>query len=699
MPAAFEARRQFPTCRIGDFMAKNYIDDSFPHFLHGGDYNPEQWLKEKDVIWAEDMRLMPLANCNEMTVGIFSWSFLEPKDGEYDFSFLDEIIEKIYQNGGRVILATPSGARPHWLADQYPEVLRVNDRLERMHYSERHNHCFTSPQYRRKVREIDEKLSARYGKHPAVLAWHISNEFGGYCHCPLCQEAFRRYLKDKYKTIDTLNDAYWTGFWSHTYQSFDQIESPNVLSERFVHGLNLDWRRFISHQTKDFMDVEIDAVRKYSDKPVTTNFMTAYYLLDYFDLAERLDFISWDSYPDWHCHQNRTASDTAFWHDLFRSIKKKPFLLMENAPGLTNWKEINHLKRPGMNLLAGLQAVAHGSDSVLYFQWRKGRGSSEKFHGAVVDHVGNEHTRVFREVAKTGELLKKIDEVCGSNVNSRVAIYFDWENWWALDDAQAYQKNDKKYVKTCLDYYEILWQKGISVDVVYRESPLDDYDLVILPMVYLTDERCIQRIKEYVAGGGNVYATYIFGVVNETDLCYLGGTPATELKEVFGIWSEEIDTLYPDMRLQVAMQDKKYTGVDYAELVHLRGASALATYETEFYAGLPALTVNTYGKGKAYYQAFRDEGDFKRTALQQILHDLKIEGAIPERQNPYITAHKRTDGDTEYLFVENYGEKEEKEVNLGAEYIDFESGEPTNCITLNGYGVKIFKRQCAKKAK
>ena len=192
---------------------KRHACPEHPHFLHGGDYNPEQWIDDKSV-WDEDMRLMKLANCNEMSVGIFSWAKLEPKEGKYDFSFLDEIIEKIHANGGKVILSTPSGARPHWMADQYPEVLRVSPNGQREHFRARHNHCFTSPVYREKVQKINRLLAQRYGNHPAVVAWHISNEYSGECHCQLCQDAFRNFLREKYGTIDKLNKAYWTTFWS-----------------------------------------------------------------------------------------------------------------------------------------------------------------------------------------------------------------------------------------------------------------------------------------------------------------------------------------------------------------------------------------------------------------------------------------------------------------------------------------------------
>lgn len=672
---------------------KKFINEKFPHFLHGGDYNPEQWIDTKEI-WDEDMRLMQEANCNEMSVGIFSWAMLEPKDGEYDFSFMDEILDKIYANGGRVFLATPSGARPHWLGDKYPEVYRVDNFGRRMHFGGRHNHCLTSPEYRRKVREINTRLAQRYSSHPAVIGWHISNEYNGECFCPLCQQAFREYLKKRYDgDINKLNFAYWTTFWSHKYDNFDQIEAPGPMTETSVHGLNIDWRRFISHQTVDFMKEEIKPLKAVDASiPVTTNMMPGVHTTDYSKFAEHLDVVSWDSYPDWHVNP-AAQQETAFWHDYFRTLKGRPFMLMESAPGLVNWKPYNKLKRPGVDVLASMQAIAHGSDTVQYFQFRKSRGSAEKFHGAVVDHVGTNQTRVFKEVQKTGARLKALDgDVAGTIVKSDVAIMYDLENRWALDNSQGFQNRDKKYIATAEAYHKSLWKRAISVDVITPKDGLDQYKLVILPMQYMVTGEMLEKIRAYVEGGGTVYATYTLGMVDGTDLCYLGGFPGGVLKDVFGIWNEEIDTLTPEDRGEMTFDGKKYEIVDYSELVHLRGAKALGEYTKEFYAGMPAFTVNEYGKGKAYYQTFRDTGAFKDAALDMILKELDIKGVIPTPP-ANVTAHARTDGEHEFLFVENYNAEPVDGVKIFGQYEEIETGEKVNGeISLPAYSVRVFKK-------
>lgn len=676
---------------------KKYINENFKHLLHGGDYNPEQWIDVKEEIWNADMRLMKEANCNEMTVGIFSWAMLEPEEGKYNFSFLDEIIEKIYQNGGRVILATPSGGKPRWLANKYPEVLRVRSDGRREHFDDRHNHCFTSPIYREKITEINKRLAERYGNHPAVLAWHLSNEYGGTCYCPLCQDAFRKYLRDKYQNdIEKLNKAYWATFWSHRYNDFDEIEAPADLTDTRLHGLNLDWRRFTTAQTVDFMKAEIAAVRAYSNLPVTHNFVAWQYELNHWEIAKELDFVSWDSYPDWHTQeQTDVASNTAFLHDLYRSMKGRSYLLMESAPGCVNWKEVNTLKRPGLDTLQSLQTIAHGGDSVQYFQWRKSRGSLEKFHGAVVDHVGTNETRIFKTVSETGRRLKSIDEIAGTFVNAKVALMYDWENMWALNDSMGFKLQRKRYNETSLSYYKALWEKAIAVDFVNAHSDLSGYDLVIAPMLYMVDEDTIERFTDYVKNGGTLYATYMFGMVDGTDLCYLGGFPANELKKVFGVWNEEIDSLPNGYFGGVTYNGKSYDAEDFCELVHSKGATVLAEYNKDFYSGMPALTCNEYGKGKAYYQAFRDTGDFKRDVLGSILRELNIQGVIPsEKGLSYgVTAHKRTDGETEYLFVENYSDKAVNNVKLGGIYTDMETGVSCDCVSLEKYSAVVLKRE------
>ena len=671
---------------------KIYACPAYPHFLHGADYNAEQWPQE---IWDEDMRLMKLANCNEMSVGIFSWAKLEPEEGVYDFSFMDEILDKIYANGGRVILATPSGARPRWLAEKYPEVLRVGRDGVRESFRARHNHCWSSPVYRQKVQNINRKLAQRYGSHPAVVAWHISNEYGGECYCPRCVNGFRDYLRQKFSAdIEKLNQAYWTTFWSHTYQNFDQIDPPTQHTEDATHGLNIDWNRFVTEQTASFIENEIVPIRELTPHiPVTINMMWGSFGLNNYRLAEVIDFISWDSYPEWHNGDEAvTAQQTAFWHDHYRSMKQKPFLLMESTPSLVNWKPYNKPKKPGLDVLSSLQAVAHGSDSVQYFQFRKSRGSAEKLHGAIVGHDGTEHTRVFRSVQRTGQVLKTIDEVAGTLTDAKVAVIYDWVNQYALHDCQGFAKDNKKYEDTCYAYHKIFWEKGIDCDVVSPKADLSKYALVVAPMQYMTDAQTVENFEGYVAGGGILYATYMLGTVDENDLCYLGGIPGSKLKDVFGIVAEEMDTLYPAERQHTAYRGRECELVDYCETVIPKTAEALAVYTDGYYQGTPAVTLNCYGKGKAVYQACRDTGDLAEGVISDLLKAAGIHSLVAEEKLPHgVTAHSRTDGENTYLFVENYSAQNPADIRLNGPMTDLLTGETVTTCHLEPFGFGILK--------
>ena len=387
---------------------------------HGADYNPDQWLDHPDIL-EKDVELMKKAGVNIVSLGIFAWSTLEPEEGRFDFDWMEQTLDRLHAAGVRVNLATPTAARPAWLARKHEEVRRVNAGRQRELYGDRHNHCYTSPVYRAYTKRINQALASRFGRHPAVALWHINNEYGGECHCELCQEAFRAWLKKRYGTLDALNRAWNTRFWSHTYTDFAQIESPAPHGESAMLGLMLDWRRFVSHQTIDYMKWERDCIREIvPEATVCVNMMYRYDGVDYYEMAKEIDLSAWDSYPAWHkrgVSVEDTAHDTALMHDLFYSLKGQPFFLMESTPSFTNWQPVSKVKKPGMAMFSALQAIAHGSDSVMYFQWRQSRGASEKLHGAVVSHDCHEDNRVFVETCRVGEALKQLSFVAGEKKN------------------------------------------------------------------------------------------------------------------------------------------------------------------------------------------------------------------------------------------------------------------------------------------
>jgi len=667
-------------------MFKPIVKD-IPHLLHGGDYNPDQWLSMPEII-KEDVRLMKLANINCVSIGIFSWKALEPKEGVYTFEWLDELMDRLDGNGIGAFLATPSGARPAWMDSAHEEVLRVETNRVRNLHGGRHNHCYTSPYYRQKVREMNTLLATRYKDHKALKLWHISNEYGGECHCLLCQEAFRSWLEEKYHNdIHELNSQWWTRFWSHEFSSFEEIESPSLHGEKGIHGLNLDWKRFVTYQTNNFMENEMVPLREITPNvPVTTNFMGTYSGYDAWVLGKTVDVISWDSYPNWHNDYESvadTAASAAFIHDINRSFKKQPFLLMESTPSQVNWQSTNKLKRPGMHELSSMQAVAHGADSVQYFQWRKSRGASEKFHGAVIDHYGKEDTRVFREVATLGKHLTELDELVGTYPKTEVALLFDWDNRWAIENMQGLNKR-VDYEGTCKNHYRPFWNMGLSVDVNEMKESFEGYKLVVAPMLYMLKPGVANRLKNFVKAGGSLILTYVTGYVNENDLCFLGGFPGDGLIDVSGIWAEEIDPLFPSDRNAVVMNKpfangkECYECFDLCEIIHAKeGTEVLATYDSDFYQGTPAVTKHTYGKGTCYYIATRTEQVFLTDFYQSLVTELGILGPPIEKIPDGISITHRNSEDAAYYFIMNFSEKVQT-VKLLRNGVDVFTGKTVN---------------------
>mgnify|MGYP003272310155 FL=1 len=629
--------------------------------LHGGDYNPDQWLDRPDIL-ERDAEMLAESGCNVVSLGIFAWSTLEPEEGVFRLDWMEQVIDRLYAKGIRVILATPSGARPKWLADKYPEVLRVDKARRRQLFGVRHNHCYTSPVYREKVRIINQKLAERFGNHPAVIMWHISNEYGGECHCPLCQAAFRDWLKEKYQTIGNLNSRWCTTFWSHTYQSFDDIESPSEIGETQLHALNLDWKRFVTHQTRDFMRWEIKAVRDAgSSLPVTANLMYYFDGLDYFKMAKDIDVVSWDTYPTWGKKEDiAIARDNAMCHDLMRSLKKKPFFQMESCPSSTNWQGISKLKKPGILFAQSMQPIAHGGEGALYFQIRQSRGASEKFHGAVIDHYGGSDTRVFREVTEVGDTLKAISEVAGSRVESPVALLYDWSSNWAMEDSQGPRNKGLHHHEALLKMYGGFRKLGLNVDLVDEDCSLENYKVLAITMGYIFKEGFAEKVKTFVENGGTLIMTYWSGIADDTDRCYLDGVPYG-LMDVLGLRSEEIDGLYDweeNHLIPVGGNDlgltKTYSCRYLCDLVRVNGAEPLMVYGDDFYAGHAALTKNTYEKGTACYVAADAEEAFYDDFIAALMKEKGIKAPVAGAIPAGLEVTTRETDTVRYYFYQNF---------------------------------------------
>lgn len=630
--------------------------------LHGGDYNPEQWLDRPDIL-AQDIELMKKARVNTVTLGVFSWSVLEPEEGVFNLDWLADIIHNLYANGIRTILATPSAARPAWLAHKYPEVRRVRADRVRELYNRRQNYCYTSSIYREKVRVIDQKLAQRFGDDPAVILWHISNEMGGDCHCALCQAEFRRWLQARYGTLEALNKAWNARFWSHDYTDWEQIESPAPQGENAVQALALDWKRFVSDRHIDFLKFERDTVKEIApNAKFTANMMYRFDGIDYFKMAKEIDVASWDNYPTWHKPSEtveETALDTAMMHDLFYSMKDKPFLLMESSPSFTNWQPVSKQKKPGIAELAALQTVAHGADSVLYFQWRASRGAEEKFHGAVIGHDGREDARSFTETAQVGLRLEALAEIKAVKREKQAAIVHDWQNKWALEGSCGPRNAGMGYWDELKRHYNALAREGIAVEFVDQNADLTGYGLVVVPMLYLLTDAFAKKLCAFAQNGGTVIVTYWSGVVDESDLCRLGDTPYG-LTELLGLRRTEIDGMYDGENRRCMSVDgctlpaaQASTLCEVATLNEKDPAEPLSLYDEDYFAGHPAVAVHRYGKGCAYYLASRFDEAFYRAFYHDAAKEIGLSPAWPEALPEGILAVRRGS----FVFVQNCTEQ------------------------------------------
>ncbi|WP_071130636.1 beta-galactosidase [Enterococcus timonensis] len=624
--------------------------------LYGGDYNPNQWPEE---IWQEDMRMFHLANINSTTINVFSWAKIQPSENVYDFSELDKIVQLLSDEKKEIVMATSTGALPAWLFKKYPEVGRTDYQGRQHKFGHRHNACPNSLVYQKYAQALAEKLAQRYGDNPNIAYWHVNNEYGGECYCENCTKAFRVWLQDHYKTLDQLNAAWNTEFWGHTIYEWDEIVAPNELGDGMSDyrsafaGMSLDYCRFNSDAILNNYKMERDAIKKIVPQAaVTTNLMGTFKGLDYFKWAKEMDIISWDNYPAY----NTPWSIVAMNHELMRGLKDQPFLLMEQTPSQQNWQPYNSLKKPGQMRAQSYQTLAHGGDSIQFFQLRRSVGACEKFHGAVIEHVGHEHTRVFGEVAELGEELTRLDELVGATSQAEVGVIFDWENYWGLEYTSG-PNIDLRYVDQIHKYYRYFYENHIPAQMISVDSDFSKYKFIVAPVLYLMKAGLGEKMTEFVKNGGTLLTTYMSGIVNESDNVYLGGYPGP-LREVSGIWVEEIDALAPEQTNTVQLKNgTSGTGKLVADLIHLETAESLGEYTSNFYAGMPMATVNHFGAGLAYYFGTDLSDNLLNEILDQAVSQANVQPLLNEKTKLEIT--QRFSQEKVFTFILNLSAEEQ----------------------------------------
>ncbi|GAA3463103.1 beta-galactosidase [Saccharothrix longispora] len=613
--------------------------------VYGGDYNPEQW---PDEVWEQDAELMRQAGVNLVSVAIHSWVLLEPRPGEFDFGWLDRLLDLLHGAGVSVNLATPTVVPPAWLYRAHPEIRPVTRDGVVLERGSRATFCPSAPAYRRAAARIARAVGERYAAHPALAMWHVHNEYGapvGACYCPESATAFRAWLRERHGSLEALNTAWGTTFWGQRYGDWDEVEPPRATATAGNPAQELDFLRFCSDELLACYRAERDVLREHSSAPVTTNFMTTNCKsVDYWRWGREVDVVANDHYLT--AEADRNHIDLAMSADLTRAVAGgRPWMLMEHSTGAVNWQPRNIAKRPGELARNSLAHVARGADAVMFFQWRASRFGAEKFHSAMLPHSGT-RSRVWRDVVRLGADLGSLAELRGSLVRADVAVVWDWESWWALELAWR-PSVDLDYRERVAAFYEQLWDAHLTCDFVAPGQDLAGYRLVVAPSLYLTAPGTAAVFGRYVRDGGTLVVSYFSGIVDDNDAVHPGGHPGA-LREVLGLEVEEFLPLRAGERVSLS---GGATGDVWAENLRPHGAETVLEYADGPAAGKPAVTRHRLGGGSAWYLSTRLRGDDLAGVLRGAYRDAGVEPADLPRDVEVVRRHGP---DAEYLFVLNH---------------------------------------------
>ena len=625
--------------------------DGRPRVGFGGDYTPEQWPRE---VWKEDVHLMREAGVNLVNVAIFGWSLLEPSDGVFDFSTFDEVLDLLHAADIAVDLATGTASPPAWLVAAHPEMLPVGPRGEVLGFGGRQSWCPSSPVYRERSIRLTEKVAEHYAGHPALALWHVSNELGCHnarCYCDASAAAFRTWLQARYGDVDTLNDAWGTQFWSQLYTSFEQVQPPRLAPTFPNPGQQLDFARFSSEELRGQLVAESEVLRRVTpDVPVTTNFMVMGETrnMDYAAWAGDVDLVSNDHYLLEGAAEPQL--ELAFSADLTRGIASgKPWMLMEQSTSAVNWGHVNRPKKAGELRRNSLAQVARGADAISYFQWRQSRAGAEKYHSAMVPHAGPE-SRVFREVSALGADLAALEPVLGSTVSSDVALLFDWDSWWS-SELDSHPSQDFRYRQVALEWYESLWRRGVSVDVVPATTVLEGYRLLVVPALHLVTDAVADAVAAFAQNGGTVLVTYFSGIVDEFDHVRLGGYPGA-FRDLLGVRVEEFGPLRDGEA--VTLSDGS-AAARWSEDLGVVDAETVLHYASGGYAGQPAVTRRALERGAAWYVSTALPGAARDGIVERLLADAGVAPVADADRGLELV--RRTGPGGRFLFAVNHTDR------------------------------------------
>ncbi|MDQ2845685.1 MAG: beta-galactosidase [Actinomycetota bacterium] len=655
---------------------------------YGGDYNPDQWLR---ATWDEDVRLMVEAGVNIVTLAVFSWPLLEPSPGKFDFSGLDDVINLLWEHEIRIDLATGTATPPAWLIREHPEVLPQNADGVTLEFGSRQTYCPSSPVFRAAALRLTRAVSERYGKHPALALWHISNEYGDHvsrCWCPASAGHFRRWLRTRYVTIEELNAAWGTSCWGQNYLDFGQIEPPRTATGPINPAEQVDFERFSSDALLELFKAEIDVLREVTpDIAVTTNFMSLFRELDYWDFADAEDLVTDDAYPD--PSDPDAHIPAALNYGVMRSLKDgRPWLLLEQAPSAVSWRDVNVPKAPGQMRLGSMQALAHGSDGVMFFQWRQAKFGPEKFHSAMLGRRG-ERSRTFREAKALGAEMRKLQAIKDSRVRAAVALVADWDSWWGVGAPDSLPSLRLDWLVEARAWHAAAYALGQPVDVARAEGPFTDHSVLLVPNLYAVTPQQADALAAFASQGGHLAIGPFSGVVDHREQMFDGGAPGP-LRELLGVEVDEWWPLADGQSRSIAIGEHRFPTRIWGEWIDTdAGTEVIATYADGDLAGRAAITRRSHGTGSAWYVSAGLDTAGMRALLTQVLDAAEL--ATTDAPNTALEVLTRTNGSTDFTFVLNHG-REPLTVSGIADGVDLLTGQDfAGGLTLDPFGVAVVQ--------
>jgi beta-galactosidase len=597
---------------------------------------------------------MQEAGVTVVSLAIFSWARLQPEPDRWDFGWLDEVMDLLHAGGIAVDLATATASPPPWLAARHPEILPVTARGETLWPGGRQHWRPTSPVFRTHALALVRRMAERYADHPALAAWHVSNELGchnAYDYSDDAAAAFRVWLAERYKTVEALNDAWGTAFWSQRYTDWAQILPPRLAGSYPNPTQQLDFKRFSSEALRAYLCAERDILHEITpDVPVTTNFMVMNESkpMDYAAWAADVDFVANDHYV---LPGPQARDELSFSANLTGNIAgRRPWFLMEHSTSAVNWQPVNLPKPPGGMVRDSLTHLAHGADAICFFQWRQSRAGAEKYHSGMLPQAGPD-SDLFRDVARLGATLRELAPVAGTaKPPARVAIAFSWEAWWAVE-ADSHPTERLRYKQEALDWYSAFLNLGIPVDVVPVARLLGDHDytLVVAPILHLVDAPTAHALSRFVADGGHLVTTYFSGIVDENDQFWPGAHPGA-LRDLLGVRVQEFAPLPAGESVPVG----DLLGTLWTDKLDITGdaVEVLARYGSGPLTGRPAITRKVHGTGSAAYVSTRIGADGLTSLLRDLCAAAGVASPLPAAARGLVEVVERG----EFRFVINRGD-------------------------------------------